>query len=66
MSCVFIPVTTRAGPSQEFSAPVHPIGRIRSGYIQSGCTSIEVRNLEALDKTPIIDIKPVLGGVDQR
>jgi tRNA-Thr(GGU) m(6)t(6)A37 methyltransferase TsaA len=27
---------------------------------------IEVRNLEALDKTPILDIKPVLGGVIQR
>jgi tRNA-Thr(GGU) m(6)t(6)A37 methyltransferase TsaA len=27
---------------------------------------IEVRNLEALNKTPILDIKPVLGGVNQR
>jgi len=25
-----------------------------------------VRNLEALDKTPILDIKPLLGGVGQR
>jgi tRNA-Thr(GGU) m(6)t(6)A37 methyltransferase TsaA len=28
--------------------------------------SIAVRNLEALDRTPILDIKPVLGPVDQR
>lgn len=29
-------------------------------------TRIAVRNLEALDQTPILDIKPVLGPVDQR
>jgi tRNA (Thr-GGU) A37 N-methylase len=27
---------------------------------------IAVRNLEALDQTPILDIKPVLGPVGQR
>jgi tRNA-Thr(GGU) m(6)t(6)A37 methyltransferase TsaA len=29
-------------------------------------TRIAVRNLEALDRTPVLDIKPVLGPVDQR
>jgi tRNA (Thr-GGU) A37 N-methylase len=29
-------------------------------------TRVRVRNLEALDKTPIVDIKPVLGPVADR
>lgn len=29
-------------------------------------TRIAVRNLEALDRTPVLDIKPVLGAVSQR
>jgi tRNA (Thr-GGU) A37 N-methylase len=29
-------------------------------------TRIHVRNLEALDRTPVVDIKPVLGPVDER
>jgi tRNA (Thr-GGU) A37 N-methylase len=29
-------------------------------------TRIQVRNLEAVDGTPILDIKPVLGRVEER
>jgi tRNA (Thr-GGU) A37 N-methylase len=29
-------------------------------------TKVAVRNLEALDRTPVLDIKPVLGAVNQR
>jgi tRNA (Thr-GGU) A37 N-methylase len=29
-------------------------------------TRVAVRNLEALDRTPVLDIKPVLGAVNQR
>jgi len=29
-------------------------------------TRIEVRNLEAIDKTPILDIKPILGPAEAR
>ncbi|MDR2987451.1 MAG: tRNA (N6-threonylcarbamoyladenosine(37)-N6)-methyltransferase TrmO [Nocardiopsaceae bacterium] len=29
-------------------------------------TRVAVRNLEAIDGTPILDIKPVLGGISQR
>jgi len=29
-------------------------------------TRIHVRHLEALDRTPVVDIKPVLGPADER
>ena len=46
--------------------PDLPIGPIQSGYTRVKILStvdvlrVEVQNLEALDLTPIIDVKPVL------
>jgi len=44
----------------------NPIGLHTVQIVAIDGTTIEVRNLEALDKTPILDIKPLLSGVDQR
>ena len=44
----------------------NPIGLHRVQIVAIDGTRIAVRNLEALDQTPILDIKPVLGPVDQR
>jgi tRNA-Thr(GGU) m(6)t(6)A37 methyltransferase TsaA len=44
----------------------NPIGLHTVRIVAIDGTRIEVRNLEALDKTPILDIKPLLGRVDQR
>jgi len=44
----------------------NPIGLHPVRIVAIEGTSIEVRNLEALDKTPILDLKPVLGDVNQR
>ena len=44
----------------------NPIGlhRVRITAIEG--TRIAVANLEALDETPVLDIKPLLGDVDER
>ncbi|MGH3659920.1 MAG: TrmO family methyltransferase domain-containing protein, partial [Micromonosporaceae bacterium] len=44
----------------------NPIGLHRVQVLAIDDTRIHVRNLEALDRTPVVDIKPVLGGVDER
>ena len=44
----------------------NPIGLHRVQVIAIDDTRIRVRNLEALDRTPVVDIKPVLGPVDER
>jgi len=44
----------------------NPIGLHTVRIVAIDGNRIEVRNLEALDKTPILDIKPLLGGVGQR
>jgi tRNA-Thr(GGU) m(6)t(6)A37 methyltransferase TsaA len=44
----------------------NPIGLHRVLITAIEGTRIAVRNLEALDQTPILDIKPLLGPVDQR
>jgi tRNA-Thr(GGU) m(6)t(6)A37 methyltransferase TsaA len=44
----------------------NPIGLHTVQIIAIDDTRILVRNLEALDRTPIVDIKPVLGPVDER
>jgi tRNA-Thr(GGU) m(6)t(6)A37 methyltransferase TsaA len=44
----------------------NPIGLHRVRITAIDGTGIEVANLEALDQTPIVDIKPVLGAVDER
>jgi tRNA-Thr(GGU) m(6)t(6)A37 methyltransferase TsaA len=44
----------------------NPIGLHQVRIVAIDGTRIAVRNLEALDQTPILDIKPLLGQVDQR
>jgi tRNA (Thr-GGU) A37 N-methylase len=44
----------------------NPIGLHRVEIIAIDGLRVRVRNLEALDGTPIVDVKPVLGPVDER
>jgi tRNA-Thr(GGU) m(6)t(6)A37 methyltransferase TsaA len=44
----------------------NPIGLHTVEILAIADNRVEVRNLEALDRTPILDVKPVLGGIDQR
>jgi tRNA-Thr(GGU) m(6)t(6)A37 methyltransferase TsaA len=44
----------------------NPIGLHRVRVLAIDGTRIRVDNLEAFDGTPVVDIKPVLGPVDQR
>ena len=44
----------------------NPIGLHRVQVLAIDGTRIHVRHLEALDRTPVVDIKPVLGPVDER
>ena len=44
----------------------NPIGLHHVRIVAIDGTRISVRNLEALDQTPILDIKPLLGRLDQR
>ena len=44
----------------------NPIGLHTVEILAIEDTRIRVRNLEALDGTPVIDLKPVLGPVDER
>ncbi|PSL06874.1 tRNA-Thr(GGU) m(6)t(6)A37 methyltransferase TsaA [Haloactinopolyspora alba] len=41
----------------------NPVGLHRVTIVSVDGTDVRVRNLEALDGTPIVDVKPVLGGV---
>ena len=44
----------------------NPIGLHRVQVLAIDDTRIHVRHLEAIDRTPVVDIKPVLGPVDER
>jgi tRNA-Thr(GGU) m(6)t(6)A37 methyltransferase TsaA len=44
----------------------NPIGLHRVQIIDIRATRIRVRNLEAVDGTPVLDLKPVLGAVGER
>jgi tRNA-Thr(GGU) m(6)t(6)A37 methyltransferase TsaA len=44
----------------------NPIGLHRVQIVAIDGTRLAVRNLEAIDQTPVLDIKPLLGPVDQR
>jgi tRNA-Thr(GGU) m(6)t(6)A37 methyltransferase TsaA len=44
----------------------NPIGLHRVRVLEVDGTRLRVADLEALDGTPIVDVKPVLGGVDER
>jgi tRNA-Thr(GGU) m(6)t(6)A37 methyltransferase TsaA len=44
----------------------NPIGLHRVTILAIDGTRVHVRNLEALDGTPIVDVKPVLGDIAER
>jgi tRNA-Thr(GGU) m(6)t(6)A37 methyltransferase TsaA len=44
----------------------NPIGLHRVAVISVEATTVRVRGLEAIDGTPVIDVKPVLHDVDER
>jgi tRNA-Thr(GGU) m(6)t(6)A37 methyltransferase TsaA len=44
----------------------NPIGLHRVGVLAVEGTRLRVRDLEALDGTPIVDVKPLLRGADER
>jgi tRNA-Thr(GGU) m(6)t(6)A37 methyltransferase TsaA len=44
----------------------NPIGLHRVGIVEINGLRMRVRDLEALDGTPIVDVKPVLGGIEDR
>lgn len=44
----------------------NPIGLHRVTVLSVEGTRLRVRDLEALDGTPVLDVKPVLGGVAER
>jgi tRNA-Thr(GGU) m(6)t(6)A37 methyltransferase TsaA len=44
----------------------NPIGLHRVTLLEIDGTRVKVSGLEALDGTPVVDVKPVLGGIDER
>ncbi|MGI5225752.1 tRNA (N6-threonylcarbamoyladenosine(37)-N6)-methyltransferase TrmO [Actinoallomurus sp. CA-142502] len=44
----------------------NPIGLHRVTIVAIEGTRVRVRDLEALDGTPIVDVKPVLGAISER
>jgi tRNA-Thr(GGU) m(6)t(6)A37 methyltransferase TsaA len=44
----------------------NPIGLHRVKVLAVDGTRMRVADLEALDGTPVLDVKPVLGGIDER
>jgi tRNA-Thr(GGU) m(6)t(6)A37 methyltransferase TsaA len=44
----------------------NPIGLHRVRIVAVDGTSLRVRGLEAIDGTPVVDLKPVIGAVDER
>jgi tRNA (Thr-GGU) A37 N-methylase len=44
----------------------NPIGLHRVTILSVEGLTVRVRNLEALDGTPVLDVKPVLGDVGER
>jgi len=44
----------------------NPIGLHRVTVLEIAGTRLRVRDLEALDGTPLLDLKPVLGGIAER
>jgi tRNA-Thr(GGU) m(6)t(6)A37 methyltransferase TsaA len=44
----------------------NPLGLHRVTVLAIEGASLQVRNLEAVDQTPVLDVKPVLGSVDER
>jgi len=44
----------------------NPIGLHRVTILAIDGTRVHVRNLEAVDQTPVLDVKPVLGAIGER
>ncbi|MGW3248522.1 tRNA (N6-threonylcarbamoyladenosine(37)-N6)-methyltransferase TrmO [Streptomyces sp. NPDC001070] len=44
----------------------NPVGLHRVRLVEVDGLRVRVRDLEALDGTPVVDVKPVLGGLDER
>lgn len=44
----------------------NPIGIHRVTVVSVDGTTVVVHPLEAIDGTPVVDVKPVLGGIDER
>lgn len=44
----------------------NPIGLHRVTILAIDGDRVHVRNLEAVDQTPVLDVKPVLGAIDER
>ena len=44
----------------------NPIGLHRVTILASEGNRLQVRNLEAVDQTPVLDLKPVIGGISER
>ena len=44
----------------------NPIGMHRVTVLEIDGLRLRVSGLEAIDGTPIVDVKPVLGGIDER
>jgi tRNA-Thr(GGU) m(6)t(6)A37 methyltransferase TsaA len=44
----------------------NPIGLHRVTIVDVDGTRVRVRDLEAIDGTPVLDVKPVLGSVEER
>jgi len=44
----------------------NPIGLHRVEIVAIDGLRVQVRNLEALDGTPVLDVKPILGGTGER
>jgi tRNA (Thr-GGU) A37 N-methylase len=40
----------------------NPIGLHRVGVVAVDGSAVRVRDLEAVDGTPVLDVKPILGG----
>jgi tRNA-Thr(GGU) m(6)t(6)A37 methyltransferase TsaA len=52
--------------STRASSRPNPIGLHRLRVLGIDGTQMHVSGLEAIDGTPIVDLKPVLGGIDER
>ncbi len=52
--------------STRSAARPNPIGLHRAEVLAIDGTRVQVRSLEAIDGTPILDVKPVLGPVGER
>jgi tRNA (Thr-GGU) A37 N-methylase len=44
----------------------NPIGLHRVTVLEREGLRVRVSGLEALDGTPLVDVKPVIGGIDER